>query len=162
DYARSEYGAWCSRLLVHGSAVRRYQKAFMIESAEKVPVISIVDDDASIRSAMVDLVASHGFEVHSFDSADEFLSSAHRQETSCIVSDIQMPGTSGIELKNHLISQNDHTPIIFVTAFPQPVIRKQAFDAGAICFLPKPFDGATLMGCISEALSGGRGGHDHG
>jgi len=134
----------------------------MIDSAEKVPVISIVDDDASIRSAMVDLVMSHGFEVHEFDSAEQFLSSAERRATSCIVSDVQMPGTSGIELKNHLLAQDDHTPIIFVTAFPQPTIRKQALDAGAICFLAKPFDGATLMGCISEALSGGPGGHDHG
>jgi FixJ family two-component response regulator len=133
----------------------------MTDSAENVPVISIVDDDASIRSAIVDLVMSHGFEVHGFDSAEQFLSSAERHATSCIVSDVQMPGTSGIELKNHLIAQNDHTPIIFVTAFPQPAIRKQAFDAGAICFLSKPFDGAALMGCISEALSGGPGGHDH-
>lgn len=134
----------------------------MTDSTEKAPVISIVDDDASIRSAMVDLVMSHGFEVHSFDSAEQFLTSAERHETSCIVSDVQMPGTSGIELKNHLLAQNDRTPVIFVTAFPQPAIRKQAFDAGAICFLTKPFDGATLMGCIAEALSGGPGGHSHG
>jgi FixJ family two-component response regulator len=134
----------------------------MTDSAEKTPVISIVDDDASIRSAMVDLVMSHGFEVHSFDSAEQFLSSSERRETSCIVSDVQMPGTSGIELKNHLRAQNDHTPVIFVTAFPQPAIRKQAIDAGAICFLAKPFDGATLMGCIAEALGGGAGGgHSH-
>jgi FixJ family two-component response regulator len=73
-----------------------------------------------------------------------------------------MPGTSGIELKHHLIAQNDHTPVIFVTAFPQPAIRQQALAAGAICFLAKPFDGATLMGCISTALRGERGGHDHG
>ncbi len=134
----------------------------MTDAAEKVPVISIVDDDASIRSAMVDLVMSHGFEVHEFDSAEQFLGSSERRATSCIVSDVQMPGTSGIDLKNHLTAQNDHTPIIFVTAFPQPAIRKQALDAGAICFLAKPFDGATLMGCISEALRGGPGGHDHG
>jgi len=134
----------------------------MTDSAEKVLVISIVDDDPSIRSAMVDLVMSHGFEVHEFDSAEQFLSSSQRRETACIVSDIQMPGTTGIDLKNHLIAQNDHTPIIFVTAFPQPAIQKQALDAGAICFLAKPFDGATLMGCIAHALGGGRGGHSHG
>ena len=133
----------------------------MIDSAEKVPVISIVDDDPSIRSAMEDLVMSHGFEVQSFDSADQFLSSTERHATSCIVSDIQMPGTSGIEMKRHLLAQNDHTPIIFITAYPQPETKKNAIEAGAICFLVKPFDGRTLINCIERALRGDRGDHEH-
>src|SRR5262245_14843328 len=106
----------------------------MIEACEKVPVISIVDDDASVRVALTNLVRSLGFAARSFDSADGYLGSAERHETSCIVSDIQMPGTSGLDLQSHLIAQDDRTPIIFITAFPRPSIEQRALDAGAICF----------------------------
>jgi FixJ family two-component response regulator len=124
----------------------------MIEAASQVPLISIVDDDASIRVAMVNLVRSLGFNARSFDSANQYLKSAERHETSCIVSDIQMPGISGLELQSNLAAQDDRTPIIFITAFPTPDIKKRALDAGAICFLTKPFDGQKLVNCIEVAL----------
>jgi FixJ family two-component response regulator len=100
----------------------------MVEAAGKVPLISIVDDDASVRIAIVNLVRSLGFAARSFDSAEGYLTSAERHKTSCIVSDIQMPGTSGLELQSNLAAQDDRTPIIFITAFPQPSIKQRALD----------------------------------
>src|ERR1700758_2856178 len=112
----------------------------MRETDDKIPLISVVDDDESVRSAMERLVSSFGFDVCTFDSAEQYLSSVQRGATSCIVSDIQMPGTSGLEMKSHLNAENDDTPIIFITAYPQPDTKRRALDAGAVCFLVKPFD----------------------
>jgi FixJ family two-component response regulator len=124
------------------------------QADQKVPLISIVDDDASVRVAMARLVRSLGFAVSSFESADSYLGSAERHETSCIVSDVQMPGTNGLEMQRRLAAQNDPTPIIFITAFPENSIERRARDAGAVCFLTKPFDSSVLIGCIERALKG--------
>jgi FixJ family two-component response regulator len=126
----------------------------MVETTGKIPLISIVDDDASVRVAVVNLVTSLGYEARSFDSADRYLSSPERHETSCIVCDVQMPGTHGLDLQCNLTAQGDRTPIIFITAFPRPDIKKRALDAGAICFLTKPFNGQMLVNCIEVALGG--------
>jgi FixJ family two-component response regulator len=126
----------------------------MNQADQKVPLISIVDDDASVRVAMTRLVRSLGFAVSSFESADSYLGSPQRRETSCIVSDVQMPGTNGLEMQRRLAAQNDQTPIIFITAFPENNIERRARDAGAVCFLTKPFDSAALIGCIERALKG--------
>ncbi|MEA2997834.1 MAG: hypothetical protein QOG74_3383, partial [Alphaproteobacteria bacterium] len=75
-------------------------------------------------------------------------------QTACIVSDIQMAGTSGLDLQSNLAAQDDPTPIIFITAFPRPEIKKRALDAGAFCFLSKPFDGQMLIKCIKDAVKG--------
>jgi len=133
----------------------------MIDAAGNVPLISIVDDDASMRQAMVTLVRSLGFEARSFDSADRYLSSAERHETSCIVSDVQMPGTDGLTLQRNLAAQRDRTPIIFITAFPNADAKKRALDAGAVCYLAKPFDGQTLVNCIERALRAPREDRDN-
>jgi FixJ family two-component response regulator len=132
----------------------------MVEAAKKT-LISIVDDDAPLRLAVARLVRSLGFAACSFGSAEEYLASVERRETSCIVSDVQMPGTNGLELQSRLVAQNDRTPIIFITAYPQPDTEKRALDAGAICFLTKPFDRQTLVKCIKRALTGELGHHDH-
>jgi FixJ family two-component response regulator len=89
----------------------------------EVPVISIIDDDASVRTATARLLRSMGFSVHAFASAKEFLSSPRLSETSCIIADVQMPGMSGVELQDHLIANGHKTPIIFITAFPQERVR---------------------------------------
>jgi FixJ family two-component response regulator len=123
-------------------------------TANQAPLISIIDDDQSVRTALSTLVRSLGLSVCSFDSAEGYLASDERRKTSCIVSDIQMPGTSGLEMQSRLVTQDDRTPIIFITAFPQADIRRRALDAGAICFLSKPFDGNTLVKCIEAALGG--------
>ena len=123
-------------------------------TADQAPLISIVDDDHSVRAAVVNLVRSLGFAACSFESAEGYLASDERRKTACIVSDVQMPGTNGLEMQSRLVTQDDRTPIIFITAFPQPDIKQRALDAGAVCFLSKPFDGATLVQCIEAALGG--------
>jgi len=117
-----------------------------------IPIVSIIDDDEFIRDAAKRLVRSLGFSAPTFASADEFLRSPHLHDTSCIISDVQMPGISGIELQCLLIAKGKNLPIIFITAFPDERIRAQAMKAGAICFLSKPFDGSTLIQCINNAL----------
>jgi FixJ family two-component response regulator len=117
-----------------------------------VPVISVVDDDASVRAATTRLLKSLGFTAHAFASANEFLQSPRLRDTSCLIADVQMPGMSGVQLQEYLIAQGHSTPIIFITAFPEDSIREQAMNAGAICFLSKPFDGARLIECVDRAL----------
>ena len=120
-----------------------------------VPVISVVDDDASVRAATTRLLKSLGFTAHAFASENEFLQSPRLRDTSCLIADVQMPGMSGVQLQEHLIAQGHSTPIIFITAFPEDSIREQAMNAGAICFLSKPFDGARLIECVDRALKRG-------
>jgi FixJ family two-component response regulator len=118
----------------------------------EIPVISIVDDDESIRVATKRLVKSLGFIGHTFASADEFLQSPCLNDTSCVIADVQMPGMSGVELQKLLIAQGNRTPVILITAFPDDRIRTRAMEAGAICFLSKPCDGSTLIKCLEMAL----------
>jgi FixJ family two-component response regulator len=119
---------------------------------QQAPVISVVDDDASVRDATARLLRSLGFVAHAFTSANEFLQSPRLGDTSCLIVDVQMPGMSGVELQEYLIAQGHGTPIIFITAFPEDSIRERAMNAGAICFLSKPFDGSRLIECVDRAL----------
>jgi len=116
------------------------------------PTISIVDDDESMRCAVKSLVTSLGFAACTFASAEEFLQSPRLDDTACLITDLQMPGLSGIELQKLLLAQDRHIPIIFMTAFPEERIRVRAMRAGAIGFLSKPFDVATLIKCLDLAL----------
>jgi FixJ family two-component response regulator len=118
-----------------------------------IPVISIIDDDASVRIATNTLVRSLGYIAHTCASAEEFLQSSDVAKTSCIVTDVQMPDMSGIDLQKYLISQKLNLPIIFITAFPEEKIRTEVMNAGAIGFLSKPFDGPALALCIDTALA---------
>src|SRR5262245_37496613 len=119
----------------------------------KQALIAIVDDDESIRDAMTSLIRTYGFAASSFASAEEFLDSPDLGETSCLISDVRMPGISGLELQSRLASENRRTPIIFMTAFPDPRIEERALAGGAVGFLAKPFDGQTLIQCVDRALS---------
>jgi FixJ family two-component response regulator len=115
-------------------------------------MISIIDDDASVRAAIDRLVRSLGYAARSFASADEFLRSPCANDASCVIADVQMPGMSGIELQNVLIARGRRLPIIFITAFPDEGIRARALEAGAMCFLAKPFDGPTLIRYLEAAV----------
>jgi FixJ family two-component response regulator len=119
---------------------------------QKTPVISIVDDDEAVRLALRSLVRSLGYVSNVFASAEEFLQSSHRDETACLISDIQMPGMNGIELQNRLKILDCSTPVIFVTAFPDERNRARALEAGAIGFLEKPFEGRAMIKLIETAL----------
>ena len=116
------------------------------------PVISIIDDDASVRAATDNLLRSLGYTVHTFASAEEFLQSAHFNGTSCVIADVQMPAMSGVELQALLLAQGHRVPFIFITAFPEETIRARVLKAGAISFLTKPFDRVTLINCLDTAL----------
>jgi FixJ family two-component response regulator len=116
------------------------------------PLISVVDDDASIRVATDNLLRSLGYTVYTFASAEEFLQSAHFNDTSCVIADVQMPAMSGVELQALLLAQGHRVPFIFITAFPEETIHARALKAGAICFLTKPFDRLTLIKCLDTAL----------
>jgi FixJ family two-component response regulator len=123
------------------------------------PIVSIVDDDESVRVATVKLVRVHGFEAYGFASAEEFLRSSRVGDTSCLITDVRMPGMSGVDLQSHLIAEGKRMPVIFITAFPEQSSQTRAMAAGAICFLTKPFDGQTLIDYLSEALKKGRSQH---
>jgi len=116
-------------------------------------MISIVDDDVSVREATKGWVRSLGYSAAAFASAEEFLQSGKVNDTECVITDVQMPGLSGIELQSHLISQGNRTPIIFVTAFPEERTRTRALEAGAIGFLTKPFNEGRLIEYIEAALA---------
>src|SRR5262249_20593491 len=119
-------------------------------------VISIVDDDPSVREAIFGLVRSLGFDAVAFPSAEDFLQSEQIDETTCLITDVQMPGLTGIELQSHLISRGSAVPIIFVTASPERRIEAEARRAGAVAFLNKPFDDKTLIECLNQAVGCGR------
>jgi FixJ family two-component response regulator len=119
---------------------------------DEVPIISIVDDDASVRTATARLLRSLGFSAHAFASAQEFLSSPRLRETSCLIADVEMPGMTGVELQEYLIAHGHRTPMIFITAFPEDRVRERAMRAGAVDFLSKPFDEPRLLECVERAL----------
>ena len=118
------------------------------------PVISIVDDDGSVRTATGNLVRSLGYVAHAFASAEEFLRSPHLNDTSCVIADVQMPAMSGLELQARLQADGHRLPFIFITAFSVDNARARALKAGAICFLAKPFAGEALINCLHTALEG--------
>jgi FixJ family two-component response regulator len=120
----------------------------------KLPVISIIDDDRSVRKATDRLVRSLGFIAYSFASADEFLKSAHVNHTSCLIVDVRMPNMTGLQLQAMLLGKGLKTPIIFITAFPEEADRAVALEAGAVDFLTKPFDGKTMIKSLAAALKG--------
>jgi FixJ family two-component response regulator len=115
-------------------------------------MISIVDDDTFVRRALDDLIQSLGYRTAIFASAEHFLESGRLGDTSCLITDLQMPGLSGLELQRHLRANGHPTPVIFITAFPDEKSRKQALDDGALAFLPKPCEESALVNCIEIAL----------
>jgi FixJ family two-component response regulator len=119
----------------------------------KVPMISIVDDDELVREGTKALVRSLGYGAHTFASAEEFLSSSYVDDTSCLITDVQMEGLSGIELQRRLIAKGHRMPIIFITAFPDERTQSRVLNAGAIGFLSKPFSDENLMLCLATALA---------
>jgi FixJ family two-component response regulator len=124
----------------------------------KLPLIAIIDDDASVRATTDSLVRSLGYVVDTFASAEDFLRSNRLDELSCVIADVQMPGMSGVELQAHLLAKGSGIPFIFFTAFPDDQIRAQALKAGAICYLTKPFDGDSLVQGLQVALKKHDGG----
>ena len=112
-------------------------------------MISIVDDDPSVREGTVDLLDSMGFTAKPFQRADDFLKSSCRPGTSCLIADVRMPG---LELHNRLVGSGNLIPTILITAFPNDRDRERALQAGVKCYLTKPFNEDDLLACIRSAL----------
>jgi FixJ family two-component response regulator len=116
------------------------------------PVISIVDDDESVREAIESLIKSVGLGARVFASAEEFLNSNHIEDTSCLILDMRMPGMSGLELQRRLSAAGHGIPIIFISAHSDDQTRAQALGAGAVDFLFKPFSETALVDAVRAAV----------
>ena len=115
-------------------------------------MVAIVDDDDLMRTALQGLLKSAGLLAQSFASAEEFPRSGHQHDTACLISDIRMPGMSGLELQAHLNADHCRIPTIFITAHGDAKMRMQAMRAGAVEFLAKPFDDEALLESVRAAL----------
>src|SRR5262249_18579297 len=115
-------------------------------------LISIVDDDDSLRAALVGLIRSLGYQASSFASAEAFLEAGAAQTSACIVTDIQMPGLSGIDLKERLTHDGVTAPVIMITARAEHGLTERAFASGAACVLKKPFAAEALIECLERVL----------
>jgi FixJ family two-component response regulator len=114
--------------------------------------VCIIDDDESVRVATTCLVRSLGHAVRTFASGEEFLKSPYVEDAGCLIVDVNMPRMSGLALQSRLREKGLAPPIIFITAYPEDRARARALEAGAICYLDKPFDSATLIECLDLAL----------
>lgn len=125
-----------------------------------IPVISIVDDDDSVREALASLMRSAGYIPKVFSSAGDFLNSEYFDETGCLILDVQMPGMTGIELQQHLLASKRTVPIIFISAHDDAQARVRALEAGAVVFLKKPFSDDALLEAINSCFATETGGDD--
>jgi FixJ family two-component response regulator len=123
-------------------------------------VISIVDDDTWARSGLEALIQSLGYPTRTFDSAEQFIASSSIEETTCVITDLHMPGLSGLELQSRLRRDGHDTPIIFVTAYPSEQHCSRALEDGAIGFLVKPLDAESLVTCLARAIAQPRRPHN--
>jgi FixJ family two-component response regulator len=115
--------------------------------------ISVVEDDLFVRDSIRRLMRSLGYTTEAFPSAADFLASPHLHETACVISDVHMPGMSGVELYQRLIDAGHVIPTILMTAYPNDVERARALNDGVVCYLRKPVDEQDLVRCLRAALS---------
>jgi FixJ family two-component response regulator len=115
-------------------------------------MVAIVDDDDLMRTALLGLLKSADLLAQAFASAEEFLRSGHQHDTACLITDIRMPGMSGLELQAQLNADHCRIPTIFITAHGDAKMRMQAMRAGAVEFLAKPFDDEALLDSVRAAL----------
>jgi FixJ family two-component response regulator len=118
----------------------------------RIAVIAIVDDDHSVREALASLVRSLGYRAMAFECAEDLLNSRRRSKVSCVIADVQMPGMTGLELHDRLVTAGEAIPMILITAFPDDTMRRRALAAGMAGYLSKPFDENDLLACMRRAL----------
>jgi len=116
-------------------------------------VVCIVDDDASLRRSLRNLLMSVGFRVETFESAEAFLEVIHRDGIGCVVLDVRMAGMSGLDLLRHLVATGSRIRAIILTAHADDETRRRALEAGAVAFLEKPFQSAALLDAVRTALA---------
>ena len=119
------------------------------------PLIAIIDDDESMRDSTKDLLDAAGFAAATFPSAESFLESDRRRSAACLVTDVRMPGMTGLELHQDLVASGTDIPTILITAYPDDRVRARARKAGIVCYLIKPFTPDELLQCIRSALAAG-------
>ena len=115
-------------------------------------IVSIVDDDESLRRSLRNLLGSVGFRVETFASAEAFLESLHQEQTGCLVLDLRMPGMDGLALLRHLSGMGSRIPVVILTAHGDDEARERSLQAGAVAFLSKPFNGNALLDVVRTAL----------
>ena len=118
----------------------------------KLPLVSVVEDDQFFRESMRRLIRSFGYPVEVFPSAADFLASPRYLETTCLISDVQMPVMSGLELHKSLVDSGHAIPTILVTAFPSDIDRARAFADGVVGYMAKPLDETHLKSCLRKAF----------
>lgn len=119
------------------------------------PLIAIIDDDASVRKGLASLLRLEGFDVRTFGSADDFLTGLADATPDCVLTDIQMPGMSGLDLQKQLRIASPGLPVMVMTALPDRLLRERAMSAGAACYLKKPLDEDELVKLIWELVGQG-------
>jgi FixJ family two-component response regulator len=118
----------------------------------KGSLVSVVDDDESVRESLPDLLKEFGYAVQTFSSAEEFLASDHVGETKCLILDIAMPGMSGPDLQRELTLRRQEIPIVFITAHGDDAVRPRLLERGAVECLSKPFSDAALLRALNTAF----------
>ena len=139
---------WAPSMPTLHCSVESQQKRSTIERS----LVSVVDDDESVRESLPDLLGEFGFMARAFSSAEEFLSSDCVDQTRCLILDVAMPGMSGLELQRELLLRGKEIPIIFITAQRDEAIRARAFEQRAVRFLYKPFSDTDLYEALKAAL----------
>ena len=135
-----------------GAGIVGGQAGCLEAAMAKRTLISVVEDDQPFRESMRKLMIALGYTVEAFPSAADFLASPLLTETACLVSDVQMPGMTGIELHSHLVDAGYAIPTILVTAYPDEAVRKRALKNGVVCYISKPVDDEHLEHCLRSAL----------
>jgi len=138
----------CTNGRLNASAAETYDLARMARAR----LVSIVDDDDSLRMPLASLIRSAGFQVLSFASAEAFLTSTQARDSACLILDVRMAGMNGLELQRLMIATNWRVPIIFVTSHVDDDAQARAFEAGAVGFLYKPFRDDDLLNALEAAL----------
>jgi FixJ family two-component response regulator len=116
------------------------------------PLITVVDDDESVRESLPDLLKEFGFEAQTFSCAEDFLASAAMAETRCLLLDVAMPGMSGPDLQRELTRRDQSIPIVFITAHRDEAVRPRLIAEGAVDCLFKPFEPTDLLQALNTAL----------
>ena len=119
---------------------------------KQIPMITVVDDDASVRKALSRLIKATGYDAVAYESAEAFIAANAVTETDCLILDIHLPGKSGLELQAELVESGTNRPIVFITAFDDERARSQALEAGAVEFLRKPLYNVRVLEAIQTAL----------
>ena len=116
------------------------------------PLIAVIDDDEPFRTALVESLCSLGYRAREFASAEEYLAASGESSCDCIITDIHMPGMSGLDLQRLLMARDRRMPVIMITARGDPGLEARVAASGAVCLLEKPFGADALIGCLEKAL----------